>query len=46
VKLIPSLQMVVEVVDDVWTVMAPWLAEPVSASTFEAAYWLAMRQSR
>jgi hypothetical protein len=40
--------MVVERVDDVWIIDAPWLDSPVTAPTFEAAYWAAVasRHSR
>lgn len=29
--------------DDKWTILAPWLDEPVTAATFEEAYALALK---
>jgi hypothetical protein len=36
--------MVVERVDDVWIIDAPWLDSPVTGATFEAVYWLAVAE--
>ena len=41
----PSLQMLVERSDEgVWVVYAAWLDEPVTAESWEAAYWAAVRR--
>jgi len=34
--------MVVEIVDGVWVIDAPWLDEPVTGPTFEATYEVAL----
>lgn len=39
-----SLEMDVEEIDGEYVIDAPWLEMPVSAATFEAAYWLAMQK--
>lgn len=32
--------------DGEWSVLAPWLSEPVTAATYEDAYWEAVRLRR
>ena len=32
----------IEIIDEKWVIAAPWLAEPVEAESFEAAYDLAV----
>ena len=41
-----SLEMVVEYTDGVWTVLAPWLSEPVTGATWFEAWELAVRGRR
>lgn len=41
-----SLTMDVELVDGTWIISAPWLDEPVTGPTFEAAYERALMARR
>lgn len=41
-----SLDMTVEFADGEWFIDAEWLEYPVSAPTFEAAYWLAVSKRK
>lgn len=44
--MVHSLAMTFEVIDGVYYVDAPWLAEPASGATWYDAYWAAMRTRR
>ena len=43
-KCLKSLELSVEVIDGEYLVDAEWLETPISAPTFEEAYWAAIRQ--
>ena len=43
----PSLAMIVDRdASGRWSVLAPWLSEPVTATSWEEAYWIAIAARR